>query len=183
MSEVTRGQVLWPILGIRALHLLPIQVHTHSRTHTRSSGQPVLQRPGSSWGFGALLKGLTSVVVLKVKIEERWLFTPPTDNSCRTWDSNQDLRVTSPTLYPLGHNCPKCAPFSPQTLDNDRTKYLLNNHSGCEWKHRELSSFPDPLFSKLTLSDCEEEERIISPREKDEQRKKKTNSLGKLNHN
>ncbi len=27
-----------------------------------SSGQPTLRRPGSSWGFGALLKGLTSVV-------------------------------------------------------------------------------------------------------------------------
>ncbi len=31
-------------------------------THTWSSGQLTLQRPGSSWGFGALLKGLTSVV-------------------------------------------------------------------------------------------------------------------------
>ncbi len=36
-------------------------------THTRNSGQPTLRRPGSSWGFGALLKGLTSVVVLKVE--------------------------------------------------------------------------------------------------------------------
>ncbi len=32
-------------------------------THTRSSVKPT----GSSWGFGALLKGLTSVVVLKVE--------------------------------------------------------------------------------------------------------------------
>ncbi len=31
-------------------------------THTWSSGQPTLQRPGNSWGFGALLMGLTSVV-------------------------------------------------------------------------------------------------------------------------
>ncbi len=38
-----------------------------------------------SWGFGALLKGLTSVV----------------DNSCRSWDSNPQPRVTSPTLYTL----------------------------------------------------------------------------------
>ncbi len=37
---------------------------------------------------------------------ERSLFTPPTDNSCRTWDSNPQPRVTSPTLYPLGHDCP-----------------------------------------------------------------------------
>ncbi len=43
--------------------------HTHTLwTHTRSSGQPfMLRRSGSSWGFGALLKGLTSVVVLKVE--------------------------------------------------------------------------------------------------------------------
>ncbi len=53
-------------------------------THTWSSGQP-----GSSWGFGALLKGLASVV----------------DNSCRSRDSNPQPRVTSPTLYPLGHDC------------------------------------------------------------------------------
>ncbi len=48
-------------------------------THTWS------KRPESSWGFGALLKGLTSVV----------------DNSCRSRDSNPQPRVKSPTLYPL----------------------------------------------------------------------------------
>ncbi len=57
-------------------------------THTWSSGQPTLRRPGSSWGFDALLKGLTSVV----------------NNSCRSRDSNPQPRVTSSTLYPLGHN-------------------------------------------------------------------------------
>ncbi len=59
-------------------------------THTWSSVQPTLRHPGSSWGFGALLKGLTSVV----------------DNSCRSRDSNPQPRVTSPTLYSLGHGCP-----------------------------------------------------------------------------
>ncbi len=44
-----------------------------------SSGQPTLQRPGSSLGFGALLKGLTSVM----------------DTSCRSWDSNPQPWVTS----------------------------------------------------------------------------------------
>ncbi len=57
-------------------------------THTWSSGQPTMRRPGSSWGFDALLKGLTSVE----------------DNSCRSWDSNPQPRVKSPTLYPLGHS-------------------------------------------------------------------------------
>ncbi len=59
-------------------------------THTWSSGQPTLRRPGSSWGFGALLKGLTSVV----------------DNSCRSRGSNPQPRVTSPTLYPLEPRLP-----------------------------------------------------------------------------
>ncbi len=45
---------------------------THPSAHTWSSGQPTLQRPESSWGFGALLKGLTSVV----------------DTSCQSRDLN-----------------------------------------------------------------------------------------------
>ncbi len=95
-----------PILGICALHLTHPCTHTQQWvvnkhtlthtpwTHTQSSGQPfMLRRPGSSWGFGALLKGLTSVVVLKVE---------------RALDIHSpDLWVTSPTLYPLGHDCPK----------------------------------------------------------------------------
>ncbi len=58
-------------------------------THTWSSGQPTLWRPGSSRGFGALFKGLISVM----------------DNSCWSRDSNPQHRITSPTLYPLGHDC------------------------------------------------------------------------------
>ncbi len=59
-------------------------------THTWSSGQPTLWRPGSSWGFGALLKGLTSVM----------------NNSYRSRDSNPQAQVTSPTLYPLEPRLP-----------------------------------------------------------------------------
>ncbi len=61
-------------------------------THTWSRGQPTLRRQGSSWGFGALLKGLTSVL----------------DNSCRSRDSNPQPRVTSPMLYPLEPRLPQC---------------------------------------------------------------------------
>ncbi len=79
-SDVTCGHVWLPILGISALHLTHPKcthtaVNTHTPwTHTRSSRQPFMQRrPGSSWGFGALLKG-TSVVVLKV---EEYIHSPP----------------------------------------------------------------------------------------------------------
>ncbi len=68
-------------------------------TQLQSSGQPMLRRPGSSWGFDAMLKGLTSVVVLKV---ENAHYSLP-ENSCRTRDSNPQPRVANPTLYPLGH--------------------------------------------------------------------------------
>ncbi len=56
----------------------------------------MLQPPGSSWGFGALLKD-TSVVVLK---EERVLVIhSPTNNPCRTQDSNpQSLDYESDSL-------------------------------------------------------------------------------------
>ncbi len=61
-----------------------------SKWHTHLE-QSTLRRPGSSWGFDALLKGLTLVV----------------DNSCQSRDSNPQPRVTIPTLYPLGHDCPR----------------------------------------------------------------------------
>ncbi len=62
----------WPILGICALHLTHPSAHTHSSEHTHTHrehtpGAVGSQWSGSSWGFGALLKGLTSVVVLRVE--------------------------------------------------------------------------------------------------------------------
>ncbi len=73
-------------------------------THTQSSGQPMLWCLGSSWEFVALLKGLTSVMVLK--LEQMLIIHSPTDNSCRSRGSNPQPQVTSMTLYPLGHDCP-----------------------------------------------------------------------------
>ncbi len=60
----------WPILGICALHLTHPSVHTEQwvvNKHTPERWAFMLRCPGSRWGFGALLKGLTSVVVLKVE--------------------------------------------------------------------------------------------------------------------
>ncbi len=59
---------------------------THPSAHTL--GAVGNRRCG--WGFGALHKGLTSVV----------------DSSCQSQDSNPQPQVTSPTLFPLGHDCP-----------------------------------------------------------------------------
>ncbi len=58
---------------------------THPSAHTTGAVEETLRHSGRSWGFSALLKGLTSVV----------------DNSCRSRDSSPQSQVTSPTLYPL----------------------------------------------------------------------------------
>ncbi len=89
----------------------PSKVHTHSSehthtpwTHTRSSGQPfMLRRPGSSWGFGALLKG-TSVVVLSVEralyIHSPHLqFLPARDSNLQPLDYESDSLTIRPRLH------------------------------------------------------------------------------------
>ncbi len=43
-------------------------MHTHTvNTHPEQWAAILLWHPGNSWGFGALLKGLTSVMGLKVE--------------------------------------------------------------------------------------------------------------------
>ncbi len=90
--EVVCGQVWWPILGICPLHLTHPSAHSQQWTHTRSSGQPCCGARGAVGG---------SVPCSRVSPQswywgwrEHLLFTPPTDNPCRTWDSN---------LQPLGY--------------------------------------------------------------------------------
>ncbi len=79
-------------------------VNTHTPwTHTRSSGQPFMLRcPGSSWGFGALLKG-TSVVVLRVEralyIHSPHLqFLPARDSNSQPFDYESDSLTIRPRL-------------------------------------------------------------------------------------
>ncbi len=81
-------------------------VNTHTPwTHTRSSGQPfMVRRSARSWGFGALLKGI-SVEVLRV---ERALYIhPPFYNSCWTETRTHKRSIMSPTLYHLATTFPQ----------------------------------------------------------------------------
>ncbi len=91
---------MWILTKNSALHFCALYlthpsaltvVHTHLEQWAA-----IAAVPGS---FVALLKALTSVMVSKV-------VHSPHDNSCRTRDSNPRPQVTSPTLYPLGHDCP-----------------------------------------------------------------------------
>ncbi len=118
--DVTHGQVGWPILGFHALYVTHPKcthtaVNTHTpRTHTQSSGKPfMLRRPGSSWGFGALLKG-TSVVVLRVKRaldlhSPHLQFLPARDSNSQPFNYESDSLL-------LGHNFPPLLCRLPQIL-------------------------------------------------------------------
>ncbi len=71
-----------------ALHLTHPSAHTPVAvdTHTHSHSHTTLRCPGSSWGFGALLKGLTSVV----------------DNSCRSREpTTSDYKSSALSIRPL----------------------------------------------------------------------------------
>ncbi len=82
------------VLCIQPIHSAHTQQWTHTPwTHPRYSGQPfMLRRSGSSWGFGASLKGTSFVVMMW---RERWTFM---NNSCRPETRTRNLSITSPTL-------------------------------------------------------------------------------------
>ncbi len=104
-SDVTHDQVWWPILRTCALHsthpkCTHTAVNTHKPwTHILSRGQPLmLQRLGSSWGFGALLKG-TSVVVLRVeRVHPHAHSLPPPTIPTKPETQTRILSITRPTL-------------------------------------------------------------------------------------
>ncbi len=78
-----------PILGICALSALTHPKCTHSSEHTHRE-----HTPGA---VGSYLVRCLAQGHLSRGIEagrERWLFTPPTHNSCQTWNSNLNSRPT-----------------------------------------------------------------------------------------
>ncbi len=106
---MTYGKVWCPILGICALHLTHPSAHTHTHTHTHtpmSSGQPYCCGAQGEVGGSVLTQGSQ----ISRGIEggrERWLVTPPPTIPAGPEIRTRNLHVTSPTLYPLGHDCPK----------------------------------------------------------------------------
>ncbi len=78
----------------------PIQVHTHPEQWAANA-----VAPGEQLGVRCLAQG--SHLSHGIEGGESARYSPPpppTDNSCRTKDLNPQPRVTSPTLYPLGHD-------------------------------------------------------------------------------
>ncbi len=94
-DEVTCSQVWWPILGSCALHL----THPSAHTHTHSS-EHTPREVGEQLGVRCLAQGSHLCRGIEGGENARYSLPPPT---------NPQPRVTSPMLYPLGHNCPfKC---------------------------------------------------------------------------
>ncbi len=95
--EVVCGRVWWPILGICALHLThPKCTHTAVNTHPEQWAAIYAAPPGEQLGVRCLAQGHLS---RGIEGGERCTFTPPTYNSCRTWDSNsQPLDYESDSL-------------------------------------------------------------------------------------
>ncbi len=125
------GQVWWPILGICPLHLTHPSAHSQQWTHTRSSGQPYCGARGAVGG---------SVPCSRVSPQSwywRWrehlLFTPPTDNPCRTWESN---------LQPLGYK-------SNSLTIRPRLEYYLSAKTINWFPLKTLSSWKRHPFHKL----------------------------------
>ncbi len=95
--EVVCGQVWWLILGICALHL-------HSSEHT--PGAVGSQCCGARGAVGGLVPCSRAPQSWYWRWRECLLFTPPPTIPAGPEIRTHDLRVTSPTLYPLGHDCP-----------------------------------------------------------------------------
>ncbi len=113
LYTIRKGHDVWPSMVIHTRNLCSAfnpskcthtavsseQTNKHTLTHTPGAVGSHLccDARGSSWGSGALLKGLTSVVVLRM---ERALdIHSPTYNPCQTWDSNpQPLGYKSDSL-------------------------------------------------------------------------------------
>ncbi len=95
-SDVTYSQVWWPILRIRSLHLShPKCTHTQQWTHTHTHSSE--HTPGAVGSQSCCItRGAVGGLVPFSRAPQSWYwrwrerctFTPPTDNPCRTWDSN-----------------------------------------------------------------------------------------------
>ncbi len=92
--------------------------HTAVNTHTPWTANDAA--PGEQLGVRCLAQG-SHLSRGSEGGRECWLFTPPPKIPARPETPTHDLRVTSPTLYPLGHDCPKKRRRSGLVRDEQRS--------------------------------------------------------------
>ncbi len=110
-KDVMCGQVWWPILGICALHLTHPSAHTQwTNTHTHTMNTHPEQW-ATIYTKQLRVRCLAQGYHLSRGIEggESAVHSlPPPTMPAGPETRTRDLWVTSPTLYPLGHDCPTC---------------------------------------------------------------------------
>ncbi len=103
----------------KCTHTAVSSEHTHSSTHTAVSSEHThtntvnthvgshlfLWRAGICWGIGALLKGLTSIIVLRVEESTGHSLPPPTIPASTETRTRRPLGYKSDSQA-LGHDCP-----------------------------------------------------------------------------
>ncbi len=97
-----RGKCVWPSMVTHTRNLCSA-FNPSKCTYTRSSGQPIA--PGEQLGVRCLAQG--SHLSRGIEGGESPVYSLPTPTIAAGPETRTcDLRVTSPTLYPLGHDCP-----------------------------------------------------------------------------
>ncbi len=158
--KVTCCQVWWPILGICALHLTHPSAHTAVNTHTHREHTPGAvgsQCCGARGAVGGSVPCSRAPQSWYWRWKERWLFTPPTYNPCRTWDSNpRPSGYKSDSLSirprrPLMAQIPVI--WRAQTLVKCVAWFILilSSHKFCVWKG---NSFKFYLSHTRLYRDC-----------------------------
>ncbi len=121
----------------------------------------ILRRPGSSWGIGALLKGLTSVVVLKV---ERALVIHSPHRQSLPESNRQPLGYKSNSLTIRPRLPSLTTQIQPISRPEPREDH---NISGCQWRPCQLDvsyrQIPcEDLVSSTAISTTELSRRMTS---------------------
>ncbi len=122
---VTHTQNLCSAFNLSKCTHTVVNTHITWTTHPEQRAAILLWLPGSSWGFGALLKCLTSVVVLRVEESAVNSLLPPTiPDGPETRTHN--LRVTSPTLYAMTAPLLRVRGYKIQVVQSKKTLCLWN---------------------------------------------------------
>ncbi len=82
-----------------------ISEHIHREHTPEAVGSHIAAAPGEQLGVRCLAQG--SHLSRGIEgVRERWYSLPPPTIPAGPETRTRDLRVTRPTLYPLGHDCP-----------------------------------------------------------------------------
>ncbi len=137
-----------------------VNKHTHTHTHTHTPGAVGSQCCGARGAVGGLVPcSRVSPQLWYWGWRNRWTFTPPTYNPCRTWDSNlqpsgykSDSLTIRPPLPPKLTSCEaKSCVFVRNKSSIHQLYHTRNKHLG--WPKDEQIFILNVIFV-YCLTDC-----------------------------